>query len=304
MSQKSFSGTAQIDLSYLIFFLLKKWKVFIFSSILCFVIFSIISLNLTKIWTSDALLVESGGAGNSQSQGTASIVANLTGVNLGGSGSDVLITLKRRVGTKDFFKILIEDELVYKNLFAVSGYDEKTKTNIYNLDIYDPEKSQWLVRPTFFDSYRKYRSIVKSGFMDETVRDFLVIKAEHVSPISAKFIVDAVILRINELKRSEDIKEAESMLAYLETELAQTNQMSIKSAINSLIENQIKTKTFANAKSDYLVKKIDSAYVPERRTKPRRAYFVIISTIIFEFILVFFFILLAIYKSMQNENKA
>ena len=89
-----------------------------------------------------------------------------------------------------------------------------------------------------------------------------------------------IVREINELQRYNDIREADASLEYLQNQLTQTQQINIKSSINSLIENQVKTKMFANVRSDYVVKPIDNSYIPELRSSPQRTRFVISYTLI------------------------
>jgi hypothetical protein len=286
----------QLDLSDLVIYLFKQWRIFAFSIGACFIIFSLIALNLTKTWSSDALLVEASSSSGGTNSSTSDLLADLTGVNLASGQSDVLRTVKRKLRTKDFFASLIEDEEFLIEIVAVSGYDEKTAATLYDPTIYDTIKSTWVSKPSFFNSFDAYLSIVSAGFLDETTGDFFVIKAEHKSPESAKYIVQKLILQLNELQRQEDIVSADNMLEYLQDELIKTNQISIQQAINGLIDNQIKTKTFANVKAEYVIKTIDSPYIPERRTSPRRGFFVISATFIVQILLAIFLAAKLIYS--------
>lgn len=301
MSLKNMNSFQQVDLALVVGFLIKQWKIYILSAVFFLFIFSIISLNLTKIWTADAVVIESNSKSSSADPATASMVASFAGINLGGGGSDVLMTIKRQLRTKDFFAEMIQDEEFYKDIIAVSGYDEENKTNLYDSEFYDSDKSKWISKPSFLKAYEKYLTIVKSGFLDETYREFLIIRADHRSPISAKNIVDKIVVRINENRKADDIEEADNMINYLELELLKTNQVSIIQAINRLMENQIKSKMFANVKDDYVIKVLDSPYIPEKRSKPRRTIFVLAGTFIAELLLTLFFITKLLFFRPSKE---
>lgn len=301
MSIKKVRSFQQVDLAMVVGFLIKQWKTYLLSAVFFLFIFSVISLNLTKIWVADAVVIESSGKSSSADPATASMVASFAGINLGGGGSDVLMTIKRKLRTKDFFAEMIKDEKFYKEIIAVSGYDEENKRNLYDSDFYDADKSEWIAKPSFLEAYDKYLTIVKGGFLDEAYREFLIIRADHRSPISAKNIVDKIVVKINENKKTDDIAEADNMIDYLQLELLKTNQVSIIQAINKLMENQIKSKMFANVKDDYVIKVIDSPYIPEKRSKPRRTFFVIVGTFISELILTLFFITRMLFVRSSEE---
>ena len=301
MSTNKVHSFQQVDLAMVVGFLIKQWKTYLLSAAFFLFIFSVISLNLTKIWVADAIVIESSGKSSSADPATASMVAQFAGINLGGGGSDVLMTIKRQLRTKDFFAEMIKDEEFYKEVIAVSGYDEENKRNLYDSDFYDAENSEWITKPSFFEAYEKYLTIVTGGFLDEAYREFLIIRADHRSPISAKNIVDKIVAKINSNKKSDDIAEAENMINYLQLELLKTNQVNLIVAINRLMDNQIKSKMFANVKDDYVVKVIDSPYIPEKRSKPRRTFFVIVWTLISELILTLFFITRFIFFRSSEE---
>lgn len=285
------STNTPVDLSDLSRYLFSKKKYYIYTVVASIIIFSAIAMVLPKVWTSDALVVSAKSGNNTSS--TASMISSLAGINLAGEGGKPLDMVKRRVITKDFFRHLIKNEVFYRELIAVEAYDEQEKRNLYNSEVFNFKTSTWIKEPSFFDAYRVYRATVRAGYLDESTGSFLIIRADHKSPISAKLIVDEVVSQINELKKIEDIQDAEASLKFLNEELVKTNQISIKASINGLIENQMKIKTFANVKKDYLIKPLDRAYTPERRSAPKRSQFVLICTFVSVLLLT---ILLSAYK--------
>ena len=286
----NFTNT-QVDLSDLFGYLISKKIYYLYTVVASIIIFSAIAMVLPKVWSSDALVVSAKSGNNSSS--TASMITSLAGINLAGEGGKPLDMVKRRIVTKDFFQHLIKNKIFYRELIAVEAYDEKEKRSIYNSEIFNLESNTWIKEPSFFDAYRVYRATVRAGYLDESTGSFLIIRADHKSPISAKLIIDEVVSQINELKKIEDIQDANASLKFLNEELVKTNQISIKASINGLIENQMKIKTFANVKKDYLIKPLDKAYIPERRSSPKRSQFVLICTFVSLFLLT---ILLSAYK--------
>jgi len=277
-----------VDLSELFQYLWKQRKRYILATILLGLTSSCIAMFLPKIWVSDAIILEVGGdTKKGTSQG---MLAELTGINISGQAGKTLDMVKRRLMTKDFYKHMITlNPDFYRDLIAIKAFNEELRLNIYDSEIYNLKNAEWIAEPSFYDGYKIYLNTVKAGFLDEKTGNFLVIRAEHRSPIVAQFLVQQVITQINELKRAEDIEDAQLTLDYLQKEIMKTNQISIKTAINGLIENQVKTKTFAYVKNNYLIKPLDTAYIPEKRSKPNRKNFVIVFTFLGLFALTFFY---------------
>ena len=277
-----------------------KRTVFMYAALFLFLISSAIAMLLPKKWVSDSLVIEVGGSESSQSA-SAGMLAELTGINIGSQRGRVLDLIKRRLVTKDFYKHMIQDPEFYTQLIAVKSFDEELNKNIYDSQLYDVENALWIKEPSFYEGHQKFLKTARAGFLDDKTANFLIIRAEHVSPISAQFIVQSLVREINELKRAEDILDADNTLNYLQSELRSTNQISIKAAINGLIENQVKTKTFANVKTNYLIKPLDQAYIPERRSKPNRKSFVLSITSFGLFLLAIFYSLQAVFRNTKGR---
>lgn len=285
----------QIKLHDLALSIWEKKGFFISAFLVLLASLTLYSFTLPIKWTSDALVVSV----DKEAQGSsaaAGMLSNLAGINLGGSSGKALDRVRRKIATKDFYKILIQNSEFYRDLIAVDNYDPELKLNNYNEEIYDTANDKWINEPTFFSGYRKYLATVSAGYLDEKTAIFLVIKAEHASPLVAKMLVEEVIKMINESQREGDIVEADATLQYLTGELGKANQISIKSAINGLIENQLKLKTFAYVKDSYIVKAMDRPYVPESRSSPNRLSFVLIGVLVGMILVLIVHSILFIYR--------
>tara|TARA_Y200000002_G_C22649003_1_gene650496 strand:+ start:554 stop:1453 length:900 start_codon:yes stop_codon:yes gene_type:complete len=253
----------------------KKWLL-IKLGFLFAISLSIIALLLPKEWESDAILVNvDSGTSPSQSGSALGGIAQLAGINLNTSTASRLNMSLYTILSRDFFRHLVSFENVKRDLIAIKSFNEKLSKPIYDDDIYDLESKKWMEEPTFFKSYEAYRAAVSAAFLDDKAGQFLVVRVKHRSPIFAKQLVDLIVQEVNELQRYNDIEEANASLAYLQDQLNQTEQLNIKTSISSLIENQIKTKMFANVRSHYVLKPIDNSYIPELRSSPQRTRFVL-----------------------------
>lgn len=83
--------------------------------------------------------------------------------------------------------------------------------------------------------------------------------------------------RANELLRQRAIAEAENSLEYLGRALEEANNVELRSAISTLMQSQMQTRTFANVRPEYAFRIVDPAIAsdPDKRVRPRRTLMVL-----------------------------
>jgi len=240
----------------------------------------IYSLNAPKIWVSDALLttVEATGAGTQGSSKMAGL-ASMAGINISGAGSDKSSIAIATIQSRDFFVHLLEKDEVLENLMAFESYDEATGISIFNPEVYDPKEGQWLVsKPSYLEAYEAYKGVL--GITYNKLNGLMSMTVSHQSPYFAKDFLSLIIQEANHLSRERNLLESKKSLDYLYDELLKTKQSEVVLAISSLIESQLKNQMFARAKDNYLLQPIDTPYVPEQRSSPKRKQIVIFGTFI------------------------
>jgi uncharacterized protein involved in exopolysaccharide biosynthesis len=72
----------------------------------------------------------------------------------------------------------------------------------------------------------------------------------------------------NDYLRARAIDESERNVAYLKDQFTRTNVIGIQSAINSILEDQMKKAMIAQGSLEYALKVIDPAVPPEKRISP------------------------------------
>jgi capsular polysaccharide biosynthesis protein len=85
-----------------------------------------------------------------------------------------------------------------------------------------------------------------------------------------------MISELNNQIRKRDKEEANKAVEYLLEERNNNPVMSVTEAIDSLIESQLRTIMLTEIRDDYIIKIIDSAHLPEKKSKPSRAIICII----------------------------
>jgi hypothetical protein len=268
-----------------IFFAIVEKKLFIFSISGLFALSSIIfSLVVPKMWVSDSLLSLSQQNNASQSSSSSlSGMASLAGLRMSGgsAGPDKAEIVIATINSRDFLKHLISIDDVLPRLMATNTFNEDKNIDEFDPDVYDVSKSLWINSPpTFFESYHQYLSTVSTHY-DPMGSGFISISVKHRSPIFAQNFLNLIISELNNILRDKDLIEAEASLKYLYTQLEdEFIQSEVRLSITQLIENQLRTKMFANIRQNYAVEPLDTAYIPENRFSPQRTKIVLLGTIL------------------------
>lgn len=289
---------------------LLKFKYFITVITLIFAFASVkYSISLPNIYTSKAVLQFSDDGGSSQFSNIASQyggVASLAGLSIPSQSSSKNHLAIATIQSREFVDHLIGFEGISANLMAAKEFNPSTKKIIYDPEIYDSNKNQWIrsnppSRKKIPSNHEIYETIYNKTINLTLERDsgFLIITFEHLSPVFAKEFLDLLIQELNNVVREKDLNEATLALKYLENQLDVTIQKDVRQSINKLIEAQLKTKMFANTKDDYLVSSIDKPYIPEVKSSPRRLIICIIGTMI-GFFLSCFLVLIRHYFLVRN----
>jgi len=189
-------------------------------------------------------------------------LAALTGINLSrseNSTEEAIATLKSRALTNGFIK----EENLMPILFA-----EK----------WDAENKKWKDQrdtPTPWDAFELFDEDIRSVKLDRKT-GLVTLAIEWKNPVLAAKWADQIVQRVNAVRRTDAIQDAEKSIAYLKKELAKTNAVEIQQAIYRLIEAQTKTKMLASIREQYAFKVIDPAIPPEEKAKPKRSLIVIL----------------------------
>ena len=158
---------------------------------------------------------------------------------------------------------------------------------------YDAANKKWISAiPSDNDVYKKFLSMV-SVFIDIDT-GFLGVSVSHQSPYFSKSFLELIIKELNNLERNRDIAEAKRSKDYLNKQLAVYKVADIRNSINALIQSQLETEMLANVRIDYLLRPLDSAYVPEKKSAPVRSMICIAITFI-GFLLSIFVVLIHHY---------
>lgn len=186
----------------------------------------------------------------------------LAGISLGGGNSNTAVALAT-LTSRSFTDAFIKQENVMPVLFA---------------DKWDDGRKAWkdgVEEPTTWDAYKLFDRDVR--FVSKDVKSGLVTLAiEWHDPALAAQWANRLVARLNAERRAEAIREAETNIAYLKEQLAETSLVEMQQAIHQLIESKIKTIMVAKSLDEYAFKVIDHAVAPQEHIRPRRIPIVIL----------------------------
>ncbi|MBV2127811.1 Wzz/FepE/Etk N-terminal domain-containing protein [Arsukibacterium indicum] len=253
-------------------------------SFLVAVLTAFYSLTLPNIYRSETLVspvTEAAGGKLSSLAGQFGGIASLAGINLGSKDSNKTSIALQKLKSREFFFNFAQQYDVLVPLMAAKSWDPDTNKLILDSDIYDEAADKWVrqvrhprqAKPSLLEAHETFLDNLTVNQDKES--GMIKIMFDHVSPVIARDWVTALVAAINNEMRQADINEAQSGIAYLEQQIAQTKISEIQTVLYQLIEEQTKTLMLTNVKPEYVFETIDPPVVPELKLKPARALMVI-----------------------------
>lgn len=97
--------------------------------------------------------------------------------------------------------------------------------------------------------------------------------------IAAKWNADFLRFTDSQL-RDDALREAESSIAYLDSQMTLTRDVEVRRSIADLLEQQLKSETLAKSRTWYALRVIDPPAVPIKKFKPNRALIIVLGLIL------------------------
>ena len=243
----------------------------------------VISLLMPNIYHATALLSpteeQSGGLGGLGAlAGQFGGLAGLAGISLPSGGGEraalALEVLKSRKFVADFVK----KHDIAPALLATDYWDADTGALVLDTDLYDPKTKKWDETPTagnIFDAFTG-ALIVE----EDATSGMVTVGFKHKSPTVAQQWTVWAVKELNDAIRNQDIAEAESAIAYLETQVSATSLAELRKLFFELIQKQTETMMLAQVRAEYVFKTVDPAVVPEKKSEPKRALICVLATLL------------------------
>jgi len=226
-----------------------------------------------------------GGGGIGALAGQFGGLASLAGISLGGGGADKTVLALEIIKSRAFLETYIAKHELLLPLMAAKKWDQVENKLILDNDIYDRNTNKWIrdvtypqtVVPSYWEAYQEFSNLI-STTQDETT-SLVTISIEFYSPELAKQWLIWLVSDVNNYMREKDEKEARSSIDYLTNQLLKTEVSAMETVFYQLIEEQTKNMMLTKVSSEYVLKTIDPAQVPEEKAKPNRAIIVVLGTL-------------------------
>jgi uncharacterized protein involved in exopolysaccharide biosynthesis len=236
---------------------------------------------------------------NSESSGgLASLAGNLgglagmAGINLGGGqeSSNPLIA-KELVKSQAFILKFINKHDLLVPIMASTKWDKENNILIIDTNLYDVAKGLWLFKDTPSKEDRpKQEDIVKEfkkifTLTEDTKSGIITMSVEFYSPEYSQQWLNFLISDINETIRQYDVEQSTKSIDYLKGLLIETENAAFQETFYNLIEEQTKTLMLSKVRDDYVFKTIDPPNLPEKKSKPSRAFICVIGSFLGGFLM-------------------
>lgn len=263
--------------------ILWQGKYWIISAALLFAAISILYvLSLPNRYKAEVVLAsaqeQSGGIGGLASQYSG--LAAIAGINLDGGQSSDIDQAIALATSWPFLDSFVKKYDLKPMVMAVERWDKEDDTVLYDHDIYDPDSKRWkeTSEPT---SYKVFEELSDMVVLDHDVKTGLIrLSVEHFVPRVAYEWAGLLVVELNQHFQVRDIEEANQNISYLRTKINETSIAEMQSVFYRMIETQMKTLMLAEVSNEYLLKSVVPVKLPEQKSKPSRALFCLLGTVL------------------------
>jgi uncharacterized protein involved in exopolysaccharide biosynthesis len=229
-------------------------------------------------------------------------LASMAGITLPSSGEDKSAIAIKTIQSRAFLKHLITFENVLPSIMASKSYDFQSKKLQFDPKIYNENNGAWVrkagknqqSKPSYLEAYGAYLSQV--SISKDEFTNLITISVEHISPIFAKEFLELIINEADELLRNRDLEESSAAIAFLNNEIPKSSLITMKDAINKLVQSQLQKQMLSKVNKEYILKVIEPPFIPEVKSKPLRPLISILGTLLGG-ILAITWVLMRHYKS-------
>ena len=245
-----------------------KWVIFalIISSSLIAVL---VSISLPNVYKSEALLSpvvsEAAPSGAMSNMGG---LATLAGLNFQTQPAGNSTKALKKLRTLSFYEDNILPNIFLPDLMALKSWDSKNNKIIYDKNIFNSDTQTWTKIPSPQKSYKDFKRILEFSLDYET--GFVTISVRHQSPYVAQEWTNLIVNQLNDFFRSNDKREAQAAMDYLNAQMAQTSYTEIKEVIAQLLQNKMQQLTLIEANDFYVFSYLDPPKVMEEKVEPNR----------------------------------
>jgi uncharacterized protein involved in exopolysaccharide biosynthesis len=265
-----------------------KWLISAFTSAAASVSVMVVLL-FPNIYTANALLApaKNSSAGLSGLMKQYGGLASLAGVSLSGgeegSSAQLRIQLTR---SRSFIGDFVVRHDILPELMAVESWEVGSGTLVFDSKAYDASSKTWvrdverpkLAMPSMLEAHEEFMSVL--GISEDKQTGYVTVSVEHHSPNVAAQWVSWLVEDINAVVKAQDVDEAFTSIEYLTQQIANTSLAELQAMFFELIQSQTESIMLAEVRPEYVFKAINSAVIPEEKSKPSRLLICVLGTLL------------------------
>jgi len=281
--QSSSGSESEIDLREIFnIFWSEKVKILLITAV--FAVSSVFyALSIPNEYRAEIMLTPAQGSSGGLSGALSQLggLASLAGVNLQqGQSSQIEIAI-HIMKSWGFIGDFVSKNGFGAEVTAAVDWNEEANQLIYNEELYDPQKKEWLTKegaPSVFSLYLAFSG--KSSVFEDKMTGLVTVSVDSFSPFLAKEWVDLYVTAINEHMQQREIAKVSRNIEYLQIQIDKTEIKEMQEVLYSIIEEQIKNKMLAEASPDYTFVGVSPSMLPQEKFTPKRAMICIWGTIV------------------------
>ncbi|MBA6349464.1 Wzz/FepE/Etk N-terminal domain-containing protein [Colwellia sp. BRX8-9] len=213
-------------------------------------------------------------------------LASLAGISLGGGGTDKTALALEIIKSRAFLETFIIKHELLVPLMASENWDRATDSLVIDKELYDSKNKKWLreasypkkSEPSSWEAYQEFLKLL--SITQDKATSLVTIDVGFYSPEVAKQWLILLVNDVNDFMREKDEKETQSSIDYLTKQLEKTEVSAMETVFYQLIEEQTKNMMLTKVSAEYVLKTIDPAQVPEKKSGPKRALIVVLGTML------------------------
>lgn len=132
--------------------------------------------------------------------------------------------------------------------------------------------------PTREDTYATFLNILAVSQAGNT--DMIHVSITWKDPEKAATWVNGIVRMLNDTRRQEFVAQSKTRIALLNTLLMSTTSVETRSALVNLIQTQTESSVSAQSQTEFALRSLDPAVVPQYRAWPKRGLIVVLSLVL------------------------
>ena len=226
------------------------------------------SLSLPNVYKSEALLSPVVSEGSNEAVSNMGGLASLAGINIQTKSVGNSTKALKKLRTLSFYEDNILPNIFLPDLMALDSWDSKNNKIIYDKNVFNSDTQTWNKIPSPQKSYKYFMRVLE--FSRDYDTSFITISVRHQSPYIAQEWTNLIVNQLNDFFRTNDKREAQAAMDFLNTQMAQTSYTEIKQVIAALLQNKMQQLTLIEANDFYVFSYLDPPKVMEEKIEPNR----------------------------------